>query len=49
VFGAEADWQWANLTGNSGAVPAPGIISDSGNKVTISDIRAGLSFKFGGY
>jgi outer membrane immunogenic protein len=144
VFGAEADWQWANLTGNSGAVPgfgtlitaattvksygsargrlgyavdhwlffgtagwawgswsttygpaggavlatdnasstkgwtagagieyaftnnilgrveyrytdlgsvsfvAPGLISELGNKVTISDIRAGLSFKFGG-
>jgi outer membrane immunogenic protein len=145
VFGAEADWQWANLTGNSGAVAgfgggtvnvattvksygsargrlgyavdhwlffgtagwawgtwstsyasggpvlatdsatgskgwtagagveyaftnnllgrveyrytnlgtvsfvAPGIMSDPGNKVTISDIRAGLAFKFGGY
>jgi outer membrane immunogenic protein len=144
VFGAEADWQWANLTGNSGAVPgfggavtasttvksygsargrlgfavdhwlffgtagwawgtwstsygpaggavlatdsassakgwtagagveyaftnnilgrveyrytdlgsvtfvAPGLISELGNKVTISDIRAGLAFKFGG-
>jgi outer membrane immunogenic protein len=23
VFGAEADWQWANLTGNSGAVSGP--------------------------
>ena len=28
---------------------APGIMSDPGNKVTISDIRAGLAFKFGGY
>jgi outer membrane immunogenic protein len=24
VFGAEADWQWANLTGNSGSVPGLG-------------------------
>jgi outer membrane immunogenic protein len=24
VFGAEADWQWANLTGNSGVVPGLG-------------------------
>jgi hypothetical protein len=27
----------------------PSNSSDLGNKVTISDIRAGLSFKFGGY
>jgi outer membrane immunogenic protein len=24
VFGGEADWQWANLTGNSGAIPGFG-------------------------
>jgi outer membrane immunogenic protein len=24
VVGAEADWQWANLTGNSGSIVAPG-------------------------
>jgi outer membrane immunogenic protein len=135
VLGGEADWQWANLTGNSGAVPfttsstvksygsargrlglavdhwllfgtagwawgtwstsyvPPGVSnsassssgwtagagveyaftnnvlgrleyrytnlgtasfanafgSEAGNKMTISDIRAGLAFKFGGY